>query len=173
MGARVAEVGEEVLRDGLDLRVDLVEADAVAGCAVGCDGADSEAYDTDIAWAGGVAAGGGAAVMEGEAYAGVVRVVGGWDFHQRWGEELGSVLDGSVDERAHGDALRGGDALLDAKGSVEAADSDEGLAAVAGVEEYEESEEKDAAGEPEEALGPAFGPGDDEGHDCGEEEGDG
>ncbi len=37
-----------------------------------------------------------------------------------------------------GGALRGGDALLDAEGSVEVADADEGLAAVADVEEYEE-----------------------------------
>ena len=51
LGGGVAEVGEEILRDGLDERVDLVEADAVAGVAVGGDGAGAEADDADVAWA--------------------------------------------------------------------------------------------------------------------------
>ena len=165
-------VGEEVLRDGLNLRIDLIEADAVAGCSIGCYGADSETDDADVAWAGGII-GRSTAVANGEAYAGVASVVGGGDLHQVGGEELGSVLDGSVDQRAHGDALRGGDALLDAEGSVEVAGLEEGPAAESCVEEKEEPEEEDAAGGPEEALGPALGPGDDEGHECSEEEGDG
>ena len=47
--SRVAEVGEEVLRDGEDERVDLVEADAVARAAVGGERAGAEADDADVA----------------------------------------------------------------------------------------------------------------------------
>src|SRR5260370_27774007 len=48
---RVAEVGEEVLRDGLDQRVDLVETDVVAGVSVGSKRSCAEADNADVACA--------------------------------------------------------------------------------------------------------------------------
>src|SRR6266852_2980311 len=94
-GLRVAQVAERVPGDGDDLWVDLVEAEVVAGFAVGGDGARSE---TDHANAPGSAA----ATIQGQPYAGVGRVVGGGLQALRRVDELRAVLDLAVVELAVG-----------------------------------------------------------------------
>jgi len=49
--AESRQVGEEILRNGRDRRVDLVEVDAVAGLSVSGDGSNAETDDPDVAWA--------------------------------------------------------------------------------------------------------------------------
>ena len=97
----VSEVGEEVLRDGLDERVDLVEADAVAGVAVGGEGSGTEADDADVARTRV------AAEAQSEADAGVGGVVGRGEAGEVGGEDLSAVLDGAVEEHALGVGLGG------------------------------------------------------------------
>ena len=49
LGGRIADVGEGVLRDGDYRRIDVVEADVVAGTPVSGDGSGAKADDADVA----------------------------------------------------------------------------------------------------------------------------
>ena len=140
------------------------------GVTVGGEGSGAEADDADVSWAWLRVV---AAEAEGKADAGVGCVVGGGDVAEFGGEDLGAVLDGSVEERAHGDVDDGGVGLGDSERAVEVADLDEGLLRVAAMESEGEGEEQDTGRGPEKALGPAVGPCGGDGEQGGREEGDG
>ncbi len=93
-----------------------------------------------------------AAVVEREADAGVVGVVGGGSAREAGGEELGAVLDGAVEEHALGSRRGGRCGLLHAEGAVEVADFEDGLACVGGVQHDGEEEEQSGCGGPEEHV---------------------
>src|SRR5208337_2812016 len=93
---RLANVGEEVVRDGRDGWIDLVKLDSIAGLAVGCDGPHTQADDPDVPRATL------AALMQSDADARIVSVVGRGRASQFIGEDLRAVLDGAVQEGAHG-----------------------------------------------------------------------
>ena len=71
MSSGVAQVGEEVSRDGSHRRIDLIKADAIAGTAIGSDGSHAQADDANVACAIETA------VAQGETYTGILGVVGG------------------------------------------------------------------------------------------------
>ena len=101
LGAGFADVGEDVASDGLDGGVDFVVADVVAGLAVGGDRSGAKADDADVARAEGTV-GAKAAEAQGVADAGIGRVVGGGSVAQFIGaEDLGSMLDGAVEQGAN------------------------------------------------------------------------
>src|SRR5947207_14836844 len=92
LGAGVADVSEDVAGDGLDGRIDVVEANAVSRAAVSGDGAGAETDDADAAGAVGRRVR--AAETDGEADAGVAGVVSGGGVAKCViAEDLGAVLD--------------------------------------------------------------------------------
>src|SRR4029077_2349085 len=113
-GLGVAQVAERVCGDGDDLRVDLIEAEVIAGLAVGGYGARSQTDHAD-------ALGPAAATIEGQPDAGVGRVVGGRQQALRRVDELRAVPAPAVVYLAIG-LVEPIAELLDAQGAVEAAD---------------------------------------------------
>src|SRR5579862_6359377 len=100
MRARVTEVREIGARDRLDRRIDVVEANGVAGAAVRGERSRSEPDHTDAPRPRT------ATRVDGDANSGVVAVVGGRRRAEIGAIHLLSVLDDSVKEGAHRRTVR-------------------------------------------------------------------
>ena len=135
----------QVARDGFDGRVDVVEAKAIASAAVCRKGASAQADDADAARS--VSA----AEADGEANAGVVRVIGGGCVDELGREDLRAVADAAVGQRAFGVAPAI-DVLLHAKRAVEVALGEERIPLIGDVLQAEQEEEECRAGKPQQAL---------------------
>ena len=134
VAARFANVGEEIVRDGGDGRIDLVKPDSIAWLAVGRDGSHTETDDADVARASL------AALMQSDADSRIVSVIGGGRSSQFIREDLRAVLDGAVQESAHGGCgvLNG---LADAKAAIEIADGQRCVSLVSSVEHEDQRDE--------------------------------
>ena len=162
VGGAVGEISELRLGDGDDGGVDVVEAESVAGAAIGGERAGAKTDDADAQGAGRREG------AEGEADAGGERVIGGGLVAEQGIEDLGAVNDGAVGQLA--EALVMVDELVDAESAVEIADQEAGILDVApgfaggvGGEHESGGESREPEGEGEiglreaEAMGPECG----------------
>src|SRR5579862_4942163 len=168
----IPQIGEQILRDGVHQRIDLVEADMVAGMTIGSQRSRAKADDSDVAGAWNICAWSVAAEAQSEADAGIDRVVGGWRAAKAVAEDLRSMLNRSVEQHPFWIGS-GGDRLLYAEGSVEVANLEDGIAGVRLVQhDGEEKKEYGCCG-PEQTLGPPITPGDRDRNSGGKEKRDG
>lgn len=157
-GGRVAQVREQVLRDGENHRVDLVKAHAVPRASIGSKRPGTQSDHADIFGPDRITITS-AAETQSETHTGVVGVVGGWDPGEARGKDLRAMLDSPIEQHAHGIAAMWPYRLLYPESAVEVSHLQHRLSGVRGMQHNREEQKQPRSSSPQQPLPPAVMPG--------------